>query len=293
MKRGAVLFIILTLLAGLLGGCGTAVAREYEDWTLTLSGDGIEGELVYTLGELAREEGMVYEAVYSTINNWPNPGSYAGQGLLVANILEKAGVLDTAQTVTFMSEDGYKAGFTREQLLDTPQYCYANPGVDGNGAVRVYPIIAFNWQQGGTSLDQLSADAPCLIVGQSDYLQHNNPVFVEGVSRILVSDTAERWDPPYIWPEDGRVQPGDSVKLQHDFYSMVKIHYTLDGSQPTVYSPMYNPSTYQPELNRPIQLGGTGGEAEGASLVIKAFVTGYGRLDSQVAEFPISVSREE
>ncbi|MBR0375808.1 MAG: chitobiase/beta-hexosaminidase C-terminal domain-containing protein, partial [Firmicutes bacterium] len=60
-----------------------------------------------------------------------------------------------------------------------------------------------------------------------------------------------------------------------------KIYYTLDGSEPDVYSAMYNPSTYQPELNTPIEVTG--------DMTVRAFASGYGRADSPVAEFRIEV----
>jgi hypothetical protein len=57
------------------------------------------------------------------------------------------------------------------------------------------------------------------------------------------------------FPTEGRIAAGESVKLQHKFSGLVKLHYTLDGTDPTELSPMYNPSTYQPELNLPIPSG--------------------------------------
>lgn len=265
----------------LLAACGVAVDKEYADWTITVRGDGIEGERVYTLKELAAGEDACYAAVYSVINNWPTVGTYAAEGVKMSAILEQAGVLDTAQTVTVGSEDGYRASFTRRQLLEAEQFFFPNCGENDADAVPVQPIIAFNWKQGGDDLSQVKPDAPCLIVGQTDYLQHNNPVFVEGVTYIEVSGETERWDAPYIWPEQAVYHAGDSVKLQHDAYSNVKIYYTLDGSEPTVYSAMYNPSTYQPELNRPISVEG--------DLTIRAIAVGYGKSDSPVAEFRIEV----
>ena len=265
----------------LLAACGSAVDKEYAAWTITVRGDGLEGEQVYTLKELAAGEDACYAAVYSVINNWPAAGTYAGEGVKISAILERAGVLDTAQTVTVGSEDGYRASFTRQQLLEAEQFFFPNCGENAENAVPVQPIIAFNWKQGGDDLSQVKPDAPCLIVGQTDFLQHNNPVFVEGVTYIEVSGETEQWDAPYIWPEQAVYHVGDTIKLQHDAYSNVKIYYTLDGSGPTVYSAMYNPSTYQPELNQPIRVEG--------DLTIRAFAVGYGKSDSPVAEFRIEV----
>lgn len=282
MKR----FILVWLLAALLSlsACGSPVDGAYADWAITISGDGIQGEQVYTLSELAALEEGRFAAVYSVINNWPTCGTYVGEGITLSAILELAGVYDTAQTITIGSYDGYRASFTRDQLLEAEQFYYPDCGSSGEGAVTVLPIIAYNWKQGGTDLEQARADAPCLIVGQTDYLQHNNPVFVEGVTYITVSDRLEQWEAPYIWPQAEGAAPGDVVKLQHDAYSMVKIYYTLDGSRPDVYSAMYNPSTYQPELNRPISVEG--------DMTIRALAVGYGKADSEIAEFHIEVEDE-
>ena len=279
MKRALGFFLLVCV--ALLAACGSAVDKEYADWTVTVRGDGIEGEQIYTLSELAAQTDAVYSAVYSVINNWPTVSSYAAEGVKISSILERAGVLDTAQTITVGSEDGYRASFTREQLLEAEQYCFPHCGKNGEGAVPVEPVLAFNWKQGGDSTEDVKPDAPCLIVGQTDYAQHNNPVFVEGVTYIEISDETQQWTPPFIWPEQTVYQEGDRIKLQHDAYSNVKIYYTLDGSEPTVYSAMYNPSTYQPELNEPIEVKG--------DMTIRAFVSGYGKADSETVEFCIEV----
>ena len=79
------------------------------------------------------------------------------------------------------------------------------------------------------------------------------------------------------FPLPGSIAAGETVKLQHPDYGMVKLHYTLDGSEPTLLSTMYNPSTYQPELNRPIPIS--------EPTVIKVLVSGYGKEDSEIATF--------
>ena len=279
MKR--LLAACLLLAALTLTACGSPVDKEYAGWTITVRGDGVEGEQTYTLAELAALPEARFAAVYSVINNWPTVTSYAAEGVKIASILELCGVLDTAQTVTIGSEDGYRASFTRQQLLESTQFSYPNCGENGEGAEPVYPIIAYNWKQGGADLADVRPDAPCLVLGQTDWLQHNNPVFVEGVTYIEVSDESEQWPPPFLWPEQAVYHRGDRIKLQHDAYSNVKIYYTLDGSEPDVYSAMYNPSTYQPELNEPIEVTG--------DMTVRAFAAGYGKADSEVAEFPIEV----
>ena len=271
----------LLTLALLLAACGSPVDKEYAGWTVTVRGDGVEGEQTYTLAELAALPEAQFAAVYSVINNWPTVTSYAAEGVQIAAILEHCGVLDTAQTITVGSEDGYRASFTRQQLLESQQFSFPNCGENGEGATPVSPIIAYNWKQGCTDLADAKPDAPCLVLGQTDWLQHNNPVFVEGVTYIEVSNESAQWPPPFLWPEQAAYRVGDKIKLQHDAYSNVKIYYTLDGSEPDVYSAMYNPSTYQPELNAPIEVTG--------DMTLRAFVSGYGKADSETVEFRIEV----
>jgi len=59
----------------------------------------------------------------------------------------------------------------------------------------------------------------------------------------------------------------------------VKLYYTLDGSDPTVNSNVYNPSTtyFQPDLIRPISVNGSG--------TLKAIAVGYGKYDSEVLNY--------
>lgn len=56
----------------------------------------------------------------------------------------------------------------------------------------------------------------------------------------------------YRFSSGRKYYSGDKAKLQHKEIGKVKMYYTLDGSIPTEESALYNPSTYQPELNKPI-----------------------------------------
>jgi hypothetical protein len=250
---------------------------------ITLRGDGIDGEMVLALADLLAMPDAVFEHVYSTINNWPTPRFYAGRGVRVAAALEAAGVLDTARLITFRSYDSYEITLTRRQLLEDAQYCFpfvAEGG--GEGAQRVEPILAYEFKEGSDDLGKAAQDNLCLIIGQRNHLEHTNPAFVEDLKEIVVSAEAPgRWADAAIFPASGRIAAGESIKLQHPDFGLVKMHYTLDGTNPTELSAMYNPSTYQPELNKPIVF------AEGATL--KVLVVGFGREDSAIAVFDIEV----
>ena len=234
----------------------------------------------FTEGELKRlppELACDFSHAYSTINNWPTPRFYAAEGYSVEGILQAAGVLDTAQTVTFRAADGYEAGLTREQLL-SPQFFYPQVGEKDNGAIQVKPIIAYRWRDGTDDLSEVYENKISLIFGQRNPFEHTNPAFVANVSEIIVDDApSETWAAADTFPPAGPIAEGETVKLQHPLYGLVKLHYTLDGSDPTPLSTMYNPSTFQPELNKPIPITGP--------TTIKVLVTGYGKNDSEIAEF--------
>jgi hypothetical protein len=247
---------------------------DEEIWNFT------EAELVDALQDLTlspQDQPGFFAHIYSTINNWPASKTYAAEGYSVASILAAAGLYDTAQRVTFRGEDGYEVSLSREQFL-APQSYYPQAGENEDGAARVYPLIAYRWREGAGDLGAVREDKPSLIIGQRNPFEHTNPAFVVGVAEILVSEApCEVWPAASTFPLPGAIARGETVKLQHSDYGLVKLHYTLDGSEPTTLSKMYNPSTYQPELNVPIPIM--------ESITIKVLVSGYGKLVSEVVVF--------
>jgi len=234
----------------------------------------------FTEGDLRRlppEQACDFTHVYSTINNWPTALFYAADGYSIEGILRAAGVYDIAQTITFRAPDGYEASLTREQLL-SPQFFYPNVSGNADGAVPVLPIIAYRWRERTDDLSEIYENKPTLIFGQRNPFEHTNPAFVVNVAEIIVDEApCDIWQEASTFPLPGAIAAGETVKLQHPGFGMVKLFYTLDGSEPTVFSTMYNPSTYQPELNVPIPIT--------ERTVIRVLVTGYGKLDSEIAGF--------
>jgi hypothetical protein len=259
---------------------------ETADQSITVSGDGIDGNIVYTLEEMRTWDDAVFAGVYSSINNWPTTKFDVGRGITLSAILEHAGVLDTAQTVTFTASDGYAVTFTRSQIIEAQRYMYPHildSTGDTSDAEPVPAIVAWQYTEDTTDV---SAAADCdltFMFGQENIYEHNKVAFVESLASITVSTTpAEQWDKPYLFPDQDTIPVGETVKLQHDFYGMVKIYYTTDGTDPTKESAMYNPSTYQPDLNVPITVDG--------DMEIRAFASGYGKADSDIAVFTIKAS---
>ncbi|MCL1808247.1 MAG: chitobiase/beta-hexosaminidase C-terminal domain-containing protein [Clostridiales bacterium] len=295
MNRYVFIIALLTAMALLLAACGgsapgssSEVAQSGSEGvsavqSITVSGDGIDGEVAFTLAELSAMPGAAYEHVYSTINNWPVAKFYAARGIRVSAVLSAAGVLDTAESVTFRSRDSYEVTLTRKQLIADAQYYF--PGAaegSGDGAEPVEPILAYEFKEGSSDMAKALPEEFCLIIGQRNHTEHTNPAFVENVGEIIISAKPPgKWQQAGIFPASGRIPAGESIKLQHPDLGLVKMYYTLDGTEPTELSAMYNPSTYQPELNKPIVFS--------ESAVLKVLVAGFGREDSDVAVFEIEV----
>ena len=289
-KKLPLLFILLAMIF-LAVACGgdtldtSGLAPEQKKQTVKISSDGIAGELSFTLEGLAALPGGVFEHVYSTINNFPTSKFYAAKGIRIDKILEAAGVLQTASLITFRSEDGYNVTLTRQQLLGDTHYYYPNVKEgSAQGAEQVWPILAYEYKEGSGDMGAIRAEDFCLIIGQRNYQEQTNPVFVKNITEIIVSSAApEKCAAATIWPASGQIEAGESIVLEHKNLDRVKIYYTLDGSDPTERSIMYNPSTtnYQMDLIKPIVFT--------ESAVLKVLVTGYGRANSDITVFEITI----
>lgn len=263
----------------------SACTKEEDDPNapqIAICGDGIDGEIVYTKNKMEKIQNAMFEHEYSAVNNYPTKKIYSASGIKISALLEDAGVLDTAKVITFEANDGYSVSITAEQLLNSERYFF--PGImedNSENAEKVESIIAF---KSGESSD-LSSMEECsfsLFFGQELITEHTTPAFIENISKITISsDEPERWEKAGVFPAAGIIDAGETVKLQHDSLGAVKIYYTLDGTDPTMESAMYNPSTYQPELNAPIPIT--------ENTVIKAIAIGYGKNDSEIAEFEFNI----
>jgi len=261
------------------------LANDSYDWLVSVIGPTDEEVWSFTETELGNtlqnmdsiHESNLFTHVYSTINNWPSARFYVAEGYSVAAILEAAGLYEIAQTITFRGSDGYEMSLTRDQLLES-RYFFPNVGENDEGAEPVIPIIAYRWREGTDDLNSLRDENPSLIIGQNNPFEHTNPVFVFDISYIIVSDMPpETWPTASTFPQPGIIPYGDTVNLQHPNFGQVKLHYTLDGSEPSILSPMFNPSTFQLELNAPIPIT--------EPTTIKVIVYGFGRAESEIAVF--------
>ena len=308
-----ILFSVLMLVGsiGLLAS-GSALAAGGD---ITISGPGLNSTepVVITQAQLQGKESVsegVYleqqDVIYSTINTWPTKSWYRGQGVKVTDLLEAAGgIKPEATQIKFKSRDGFEATFTVDELLNTQRYCYPYfmdtglpghlPG-DASDAVEVPAIIAhrsFYTHSYGDILDDENfnrSDANLLLYGQRAVTQQTNARFAKYVTKIeVLTEPVSKWDNPTATPAPpapGVVPAGTMVELHSPFDDEDKVHYTLDGSDPTIESPMYNWiasrwwSSRADELNtinRPIEIT--------RDTTIKAKVIGPGRLDSDIVTF--------
>lgn len=298
LKIALVLFLSVALFH--ITGPGKAFAETSE--SLEITGGGVTTPLKLTLTELEAME--QYQHVYSTINTWPTKRWYTARGVKLRDLLDLAGIKKEAKLIKFISKDGYEVTLTVKELLKDKRYYFPrlkdNHPSDGSipgsaeGAVEVEPILALVSAEGSDNpADMNDRDALQLIFGQRAVTEQTNHLFLKHVSKIEVLTTdPEKWDPPKASIPSGTVVPeGTVITLGSKFDNEVKIYYTIDGSTPTVNSPMFNwsASRWWPlrnnleSVNRPIEIK--------EDIVIKAIVVGPGKEDSEVVTFTYKVDR--
>ncbi len=253
---------------------------DFKPGTLTITGNGVEQPIQYTVDQLkSLPEAMVGEC-YSTVNNVGTKKYFVGKGVQLSYLLKKAGMRDTAQTIMVMGSDGYSAIFTKEQL---EQQRYYFPGlIEGSEeeAREVPVILAWEHQEGEQDLGKARSGSLYLLLGQTGLNNVVVPAYVKDVVLVEIT-TADpgQWDRVSAELASGKVEPGTDIVLSHPEMDSVKIYYTMDGSTPDERSLIYNPGTsyYKPELNRPITID--------HDVIIKAIAIGFGKKDSPIAVF--------
>ncbi len=281
----------LSMVAGFLFMAAPQEAGAAEPVALTVTGDGVEKEVTFTMAGLQALPQKTY--TYSGYNHWPSLKVFKDMtGPTLKSILDAAGLKDNAALIRFKPTGGkfLHADFTREQLLDEPRYYFPdgeNPGdlVDwppirsDKGKTLVETVIALNDSQGRLCFGQRAPNEPtggdCVMTQE----MCNN-----GVIEVLTAPLGQ-WEAPSADIPSGTVARGTRITLKKPDTAAdnVMVYYTLDGSEPAYGSNIFNISypSFRPELNKPIPVNG--------DLTIKAKTIGFGKLDSEVAVFQYKI----
>ena len=292
-------FMGLLLLAGTFNLMSPAVANA--SISVTVTGDGVANPMTFTQADL---EAMtpVKACLYSTINTWPTKKWYVAEGPKLVELLKKAGIKDDAKLIKFTSTDGFTKTITWEQLA-APRYYY--PGLKENHEhfgyipgspdepVPVETILALKSVEDSNDPSKMNdQNAPLLVMGQRWITEQNNELFVKHVAKIEVSTVSpQKWETPVAIPVGGTVPVGTGVVLSTSDMDGDNIHYTLDGSEPTIESPMYNwvkkrwwgqRTDDLAEIIQPIEII--------RDTTIKAIAIGSGKEDSDIVTFNYQVT---
>jgi len=239
---------------------------------LKVSGPGVAHPVDLSLSQLKAMKSAYRKETFSMRNAWPTAKSFTGEGISIADLLKAVGIKTDAGVVTINGRDGYLAHFTPDQLLKSRQ---TFPGLAKNsaaGATSVDALLVWSWSESG---DTQPTTKLRNFVGQDSLTDVNSVVSVQDVISIAVAaGPLEQWAAPqYDIAKSGNAR---TVTLYHGSMDSVQVYYTLDGSDPTVTSSLYNPSTsyYQPQLVVPIKAQ--------AGQTLKMLVVGYGKEPSKV-----------
>jgi len=225
-----------------------------QDVSLTVTGDGVEREMVITLAELKGMTANMSRNAYSAWNTFPSQRTYYAEGVSLAALLELAGIKEGATTINIATSPeadgspGYNQTFLLKDIL-AERYTF------GNGKTAVPAIIAVKLSESG--FDKMDEVDMRLIHGQLADQEQTSAGFVQSVRSITVTCApVQRLPQPKAQAAllpDGQY----SVSLGSDYVN-AKVYYTKDGSEPTVGSTMYNISAahWQPQLNVPFNAGG-------------------------------------
>ena len=246
---------------------------------LTIFGGGVSAESEWSLKDLQSMRDGYREYTYSTTNNWPRYGHTVAHGVSLPYLLQQAGINANAAGLKLTATDGYYALFTLDQVFGA-RYAYSSHSASGSsGAVAVEPVIAWEWGEGSVRPENIRS-----FFGQSGPCDVNTSSFVQNVCKIeVLTNSPGSWSSPEASIASGSVSPETELNFIHDSMDVVKIYYTLDGSEPSYNSAVYNPSTsyFQPELTVPIILQ--------ESVTVKAFAAAYGKDRSAVVVFEFVV----
>ena len=244
----------------------------------------------------AQEGGKKYN--YSGYNTFPSFKECINvEGPTLIGIINASGLnLNSGETVKISDKSGYSTTLIAEELSEDRYYFpkgkngtengNAAPEESYEGAVKVPAIIDIS--------DVGLEDNGVLRFGQVAPNEQNFPGFVKYAlndGKIIVGANAEKCEPVQNITDSNGKQLADNTSVIkgtelhiEEPEKNVKIYYTLDGSEPTDGSQIYNYSEYvdikYPKLN-------TAG-----SIILKVKAVKYGKYDSEPSTFIYNVVSE-
>lgn len=270
-----------------------APALAADDIVLTIRGNGVERTVQFTMAQLQALEQETHD--YSGYNFYPSLQVFEDTtGVTLQTLLDQAGLKAEATMIKIKEPNTSFSYYTRRDLLEVPRYYF--PAGEDISDCQNWPPAGRGSEEGKVLVPAMIAfmckDEPFyggkLIYGQQTPLEPtacNGEQFtgmLKGGTIEVTCDDLSKWYTPDAYPDSGWVTPGTEVKLQYGDGSLwhTKIYYTLDGSEPTVWSNIYNISypIFQPFLNKPIPV-------TTEPVTIKARAIGMGKLDSDVVTF--------
>ena len=304
-RRSTRYFLCLLLASVILLVLAWSTPAQAGADSVEITGDGVKNPVTLTWSQLQEME--QYEAVYSSINTWPTKKWYVGKGVKISDLLERAGISDSAKLIKFSAQDGYTLTLTVDEVLKAPRYYFpnlkSNSENEGNipgskaGAQPVETMLSLVSAEGSDNPKYMDdVNSLLLMIGQRSVTEQTGNLFVKFISKIEVSNSEpERWDAPQANPTSGVVIAGTMVTLSNANSDDDKIYYTTDGSEPDMDSEIYNWIAKRWWAARSNELGiinhpiGPINE----TTTIKAITIGAGKLDSEAVTFTYVISEEE
>ncbi len=265
------------------------VSSAAEEIALTVTGSGVNSTVQFTMDELRALPQATYN--YSGYNHWPSLQLFKNTtGPTLKTILDVAGLKENATLISVISGGVYNT-YTRKDLLDNPRYYFPAGETTGDcldwpppdrteeGKVPVETMMALDLNGGKLIYGQCAPLEPTCCKGwQVESL-------LPGCTIEVTTEPPQQWEAPHADIAPGIVDPGTEVILQHQdgtpYHAIV--YYTLDGSEPTVKSNIFNISYpyFRPELNKPVPING--------NVTIKTRTIGMGKYDSGAKTYQYSI----
>ena len=258
---------------------------------ITVSSASISGIYNYSIAD---EYASGASLTYSMVNDFGTFSTYSAvHGVTVKDVINKAfnntsyfDLLDPTQGITFEAADGFKTTITVAQLRDPARYSFAV------GQTTVPALIAYGTYADNSKTPSLQTDTPRNFIGQKSATEKTSGFSVKKLTRITIGAKVEKLPNPTADPTPGTVLYGTLVRLNCGSKD-ADIYYTLDGTEPSINSKMYNTikDKYLTDNNMyenpPIVVTGKG------TFTIKAKAMSLGYLDSDTITFTYTVTGDD